>query len=79
MGYSFHEVIWEGRRDKRCGRLFQNSVDLGKKFSNDSAISKQFMEIEKSNGKLYCELKITDREGNKNSYTIELELTKVTK
>ena len=32
VGYSFHEVIWEGRRDKRCGRLFQNSIDLGKKF-----------------------------------------------
>ena len=32
VGYSFHEVIWEARRDKRCGRLFQNSIDLGKKF-----------------------------------------------
>jgi hypothetical protein len=82
---TFYTMV-DGKQEIILVDEFQNlstsellGVDLGKKFSNDSAISKQFMEIEKSNGKLYCELKITDREGNKNSYTIELELTKVTK
>ena len=54
-------------------------IDFGKKFGKDSSIKKQLIEIDKSNGKLYCELKITDREGNKNNYSIELEMTKVTK
>ena len=82
---TFYTMV-DGKQEIILVDEFQNlstselsGVDLGKKFSNDSAISKQFMEIEKSNGKLYCELKITDREGNKNSYTIELKLTKVTK
>ena len=82
---TFYTMV-DGKQEIILVDEFQNlstsellGVDLGKKFSNDSTISKQFMEIEKSNGKLYCELKITDREGNKNSYTIELKLTKVTK
>ena len=54
-------------------------IDFGKKFSNADEISKQFTNIEDLNGKLYCELKITDAVGNKNSYIIELELTKITK
>ena len=82
---TFYTMV-DGKQEIILIDAFQNlstsellGVDLGKKFSNDSAISKQLVEIEKSNGKLYCELKITDRDGNKNSDTIELELTKVTR
>lgn len=53
-------------------------IDFGKKSSNADEISKQFTNIEDLNGKLYCELKITDTEGNKNSYTIQLVLIKIT-
>ena len=52
-------------------------VDLGKKVSNSSEISNQFRNIEDANGKLWCELKVTDKEGNSNSYKIELNLIKI--
>ena len=52
-------------------------VDLGKKVSNSSEISNQFRNIEDANGKFWCELKVTDKEGNSNSYKIELNLIKI--
>ena len=52
-------------------------IDFGKKIINRSEISKQFKIIEENNGKFWCELKVTDTEGNSNSYTIELELLKI--
>ena len=52
-------------------------VDLGKKVSNSSEISNPFRNIEDANGKFWCELKVTDKEGNSNSYKIELDLIKI--
>ena len=52
-------------------------IDLGKKVSNSSEISNQFRNIEDANGKFWCELKVTDKEGNSNSYKIELNLIKI--
>ena len=52
-------------------------VDLGKKVSHSSEISKQFKNMEDANGKFWCELKVTDKEGNSNSYKIELNLIKI--
>ena len=54
-------------------------VSLGKIVANDSELNQQFKNIEQLNGKVFCELETTDKEGNKNSYTIEMELTKITK
>ena len=54
-------------------------ISLGKKAVNDSEFNKQFKNIDELNGKVFCEMKTTDIEGNENSYTIELELTKITK
>ena len=52
-------------------------IDFGKKVINRSEISKQFKIIEENNGKFWCELKVTDADGNIDSYTIELELLKI--
>ena len=52
-------------------------VDLGKKVSNSSEISNQFRNIEDANGKFWCELKVIGKEGNSNSYKIELNLIKI--
>ena len=53
------------------------NFDLGKKVGNNSEISKQFRNIEDADGKFWCELKVTDAQGNSNSYSVELELVKV--
>ena len=53
------------------------SVDLGKKVSNNSEINNQFKNIEDTNGNFWCDLKVTDKEGNSNSYKIELDLIKI--
>ena len=52
-------------------------IDLGKMVSNGSDVNNQFKNIEEINMNFCCELKVTDTEGNSNSYTIDLELIKI--
>ena len=54
------------------------AVDLGKMVSAGSDIRMQFENLSESQGKFYCQLNITDADGNENSYTIELTLTEIT-
>ena len=53
-------------------------IDLGKKVSKHPDISNQFKNIEEKNAKFWCELEVSDAEGNRNCYTIVLKLIQIT-
>lgn len=53
------------------------NIDFGKKVFDNSQISNHFNNVEKENGNLWCQLKITDIDGNSNSYIIELKPMKI--
>ena len=52
-------------------------IDFGKKVIHSPEISQQFKLIDKGDAKFWCELNVTDTEGNRNRYTIALELLKI--
>ena len=52
-------------------------IDLGKKVSKHPDISNKFKNIEEENAKFWCELEVSDTEGNRSYYTIVLKLVKI--